>query len=34
MKTADQLFSAFLKRRLSPQWSGEEVPRIKKWLGK
>jgi recombination associated protein RdgC len=34
VKTADQLFSAFLKRRLSPQWSGEEVPRIKKWLAK
>ena len=34
MKTTDQLFSAFLKRRLSPQWSTEEVPRIKKWLGK
>jgi recombination associated protein RdgC len=34
VKAVDQLFSAFLKRRLSPQWSGEEVPRIKKWLGK
>jgi recombination associated protein RdgC len=34
LKTVDQLFSLFLKRRLSPQWSSEEVPRIKKWLGK
>jgi len=33
-KTADQLFSAFLKRRLSPQWSGEEVPGINKWLAR
>ena len=34
MKTADQLFAAFLKRRLSPQWPTEEIPRIKKWLTK
>lgn len=34
VKAMDQLFSAFLKRRLSPQWSSEEIPRIKKWLGK
>ncbi len=34
VKTADQLFSTFLKRRLSPQWSTEEIPRIRKWLDK
>lgn len=34
MKAIDQLFSTFLKKRLSPQWSGEEIPRIKKWLTK
>ena len=34
MKTMDQLFFTFLKRRLSPQWSSEEIPRIKKWLDK
>ena len=34
MKTADQLFSSFLKRRLSPQWTSEEIPRIRKWLDK
>jgi hypothetical protein len=34
VKAMDQLFSEFLKRRLSPQWSSEEIPRIKKWLQK
>ena len=34
VKTADQLFSTFLKRRLSPQWSTEEIPRIRNWLDK
>ena len=34
VKTADQLFITFLKRRLSPQWASEEIPRIRKWLGK
>jgi hypothetical protein len=34
MKTVDQLFSLFLKSRLSPQWASEEIPRIKKWLQK
>jgi len=34
MKAMDQLFSAFLKRRLSPQWLTEEIPRIRKWLQK
>ena len=34
MKAMDQLFSAFLKRRLSPQWLTEEIPGIKKWLQK
>ena len=33
-KTVDQLFSLFLKKRLSPQWSGEEIQRIKKWVQK
>jgi len=32
LKIVDQLFSLFLKRRLSPQWSSEEVRQIKKWL--
>jgi hypothetical protein len=34
VKTTDQLFTTFLKRRLSPQWSSEEIPRIRKWLAK
>jgi hypothetical protein len=34
VKATDQLFSTFLKRRLSPQWSSEEIPRVKKWLTK
>jgi hypothetical protein len=33
-KIMDQLFSVFLKKRLSPQWSSEEIPRIKKWVQK
>lgn len=33
-KTADQLFSFFLKRRLSPEWSSQDVPRIRKWVQK
>ena len=32
LKTADDLFAQFLKRRLSPQWASEEIPRIKTWL--
>lgn len=32
LKTADDLFALFLKRRLSPQWASEEIPRIKTWL--
>jgi len=32
LKTMDDLFSSFLKRRLSPQWISEEIPRIKTWL--
>jgi hypothetical protein len=32
MKTMDELFDFFLKRRLSPQWASEEIPRLKKWL--
>jgi len=31
-KAADQLFSFFLKKRVSPQWLSEEVPRIRKWV--
>jgi recombination associated protein RdgC len=31
-KASDQLFSFFLKKRVSPQWLSEEVPRIRKWL--
>lgn len=34
LKTMDQLFSFFLGRRLSPQWSTEDIPRIKKWVQK
>ncbi len=34
IKAMDQLFSFFLRKRLSPQWSGEEIPRIKKWVQK
>jgi recombination associated protein RdgC len=34
IKTMDQLFSLFLKRRLSPDWSSEDIPRIKKWVSK
>ncbi len=33
-KTADQLFSFFLRKRVAPQWSSEEVPRMKKWVQK
>jgi hypothetical protein len=32
MKIMDDLFAFFLKRRLSPQWVSEEIPRIKTWL--
>jgi hypothetical protein len=32
LKTMDELFAFFLKRRLSPQWMSEEIPRIKTWL--
>jgi recombination associated protein RdgC len=32
LKTMDDLFAFFLKRRLSPQWMSEEIPRIKTWL--
>jgi len=34
VKTTDRLFNTFLKRRLSPQWASEEIPRIRKWLAK
>lgn len=32
MGTMDELFDFFLRRRLSPQWVSEEIPRLKKWL--
>ncbi|MGB4547708.1 MAG: recombination-associated protein RdgC [Syntrophales bacterium] len=32
MKTMDDLFDFFLRRRLSLQWASEEVPRLKRWL--
>jgi recombination associated protein RdgC len=32
LKTMDDLFAFFLKRRLSPQWASEEISRIKTWL--
>ncbi|NTV54176.1 MAG: hypothetical protein HGA73_01835, partial [Syntrophaceae bacterium] len=32
LKSMDDLFAFFLKRRLSPQWLSEEIPRIKAWL--
>ncbi len=28
----EKLFSFFLKKRLSPEWDVEEIPRIKKWM--
>lgn len=31
-KIMDQVFSLFLSRRISPQWTGEEIPKIRKWL--
>jgi hypothetical protein len=34
LKTLDQLFSLFLARRLSPAWSSEEIPRLRKWVQK
>ncbi len=32
VETMDELFDFFLRRRLSPQWVSEEIPRLKKWL--
>ncbi len=32
MKTMEQLFTLFLETRLSPQWTSEELPQMKKWL--
>ena len=34
LKTIDQLFALFLAKRLSAQWSAEEIPRMKKWIQK
>ncbi len=34
MKAVDQLFAAFLSKRLSSQWSAEEIPRMRKWAEK
>lgn len=28
----DRLFSLFLEKRLSPHWSAEEMPKMKKWI--
>ena len=32
LRTMDDLFAFFLKRRLSSQWAAEEIPRVKEWL--
>ena len=32
LRTMDDLFAFFLKRRLSAQWAAEEIPRVKAWL--
>jgi hypothetical protein len=32
MKTMDELFDFFLRRRLSAEWASEEIPKLKKWL--
>ena len=32
LRTMDDLFAFFLKRRLSSQWAAEEIPRVKAWL--
>jgi recombination associated protein RdgC len=32
MRTMEQLFFLFLKKRLSPKWSAEEILRVKKWM--
>ena len=34
LKTVDHLFAAFIAKRLSGQWSAEEIPRMKKWVEK
>jgi recombination associated protein RdgC len=34
LNSVDQLFADFLARRLSGQWSAEEIPRMKKWIQK
>ena len=34
LNTVDQLFAAFLAKRLSVQWSDEEILRMKKWVQK
>ncbi len=31
-KTIDHLFSVFLHRRVSGDWSADEIPRIRKWI--
>jgi len=31
-KTMDELFEFFLRRRLSAEWTSEEIPKLKKWL--
>jgi recombination associated protein RdgC len=32
LRTMDDLFAFFLKRRLSAQWAADEIPRVKAWL--
>ena len=32
LETMDKLFATFSSLRLSPQWEGEELPRMRKWL--
>jgi recombination associated protein RdgC len=34
LNTVDQLFTLFLTKRLSAQWSAEDIPRMKKWIQK
>ena len=34
MKTMENLFALFLKRRTSPEWESEELPLMKKWIEK
>jgi hypothetical protein len=33
VETMEKLFSLFLRKRISPEWRSEEVPRIARWVG-